>query len=103
MFTNICANDRVIVSDKSKVFFLSEKSSWTSFFKPIFIKALHLLCGRSSCGSTIESSRCMAKQMGLIYSTVELIRLLSSIIQLEALWANSARQTPIADQTQITS
>lgn len=29
MFTNIYANDQVIVSDKSKVFFLSEKSSWT--------------------------------------------------------------------------
>lgn len=48
-------------------------------------KALHLLCDWSSRGSALKSSHCTAKQMGLIYSTAELIRLLSSIIQLEAL------------------
>lgn len=45
----------------------------------------------------------MATQMGLIYSAAELIRLLSSIIQLEALGANRAQQTLVADQTQITT
>lgn len=51
----------------------------------------------------LKSSHCIATQMGLIYSTVELIRLLSSIIQLEALWGNRAQQPLIADQTQITT
>lgn len=40
--------------------------------------------------------------MWLIYSTVELIRLLSSIIQPEALGGSRAQQPLIADQTQIT-
>lgn len=69
---------------KVKFSFL-QKVSLELTFQTTFTQAFHFLWGRSSCGCTLKSSRCVVKQMGLIHSTVELIRLLSSIIQLEAL------------------